>query len=88
MRVIVSAEDHAKAHVDDAHNHGHLHLVGVEKREAVVGQVPNLLQVKRKKTKVGIKRTEVFETVLNGDHGKRNAMHQLINNQCFSSLLF
>lgn len=44
LHVIVSAEDDAKAHVDDSHNHRHLHLVGVEKREAVAGQVPNLLQ--------------------------------------------
>lgn len=49
LRVIEGAEDHAEAHVDDAHNHRHLHLVGVEEREAVGGQVPNLLQVKGKK---------------------------------------
>lgn len=48
LHVIVRAEDHAKAHVDDAHNHRHLHLVGVEKREAVASQVPNLLQVEKK----------------------------------------
>lgn len=42
LHVIVSAEDHTKAHVDDTQNHRHLHLVGVQKREPVGCQVPNL----------------------------------------------
>lgn len=44
LHVIVTAEDHAEAHVDDTHNHRHLHLVGVKKCEAVGGHVPNLLK--------------------------------------------
>lgn len=65
LRVIVSAENHAEAHVDDTHNHRHLHLVGVEKREAVGGQVPNLLHVKKEKEqRWQKKRTKVFITVL------------------------
>lgn len=64
LHVIVGAEDHAKAHVNDAHNHRHLHLVGVEKREAVGGQVPNLLQTKKKGQRLKI--------VQNSIHGKIN----------------
>lgn len=47
--VVVSAENHAEAHVNDTHYHRHLHLIGVQKREAVDGQVPNLFNDNRKK---------------------------------------
>ena len=40
--MVVDAEDHSEAHMDDSQNHGHLHLVGVQERQPVVGQVPDL----------------------------------------------
>lgn len=40
--MIISAEDDPKAHVYDAQYHRHLHFIGVQEREPVGRQVPNL----------------------------------------------
>jgi len=41
-QVVVDTEHDAEAHVDDSHDHGHLHLIGVQECQPVAGQVPDL----------------------------------------------
>ena len=41
-QVVEDAEDHPEAELADPQDHRHLHLVGVEEREAVGCQVPDL----------------------------------------------
>lgn len=48
LQVIEDTEHHSKAHVNDADDNRHLHLVGVEKGEPVHRHVPNL--AKRQKS--------------------------------------
>lgn len=40
--MIEEAESNSKQHMDDSQNDGHLHLEGVEKRQLVARNVPDL----------------------------------------------
>lgn len=42
VQVIEKTESNSKRHVDDSQNYRHLHLEGVQKRQLIGGNVPDL----------------------------------------------